>query len=127
MSNVQRVAGSLFTKMRDVRTGLLLVDRDVNLMTNRLDQVTVQLELLTLQLDVHRKRNQMWFILIVGINIGIYLSVVFMLGMLGYYSTWVLKYCNVTDDHHHETVMDRSDVRIIAEWFAWLFVRPWLN
>jgi hypothetical protein len=30
-------------------------------------------------------------------------------------------------DHHHETVMDRSDVRIIAEWFAWLFVRPWLN
>jgi hypothetical protein len=58
MSNVQRVAGSFFTKMRDVRTGLLLVDRDVNLMTNRLDQVTVQLELLTLQLDVHRKRNQ---------------------------------------------------------------------
>jgi hypothetical protein len=167
---MQRVAGALFAKIREVDQVLYWIHLDViiiqNLveqltvqldnsflhmtsqldtsfvhmtnrldinsldMTNRFDQVALQLERLTWQLDEQRRCNRMWFILIVGINIGTYLCVMYMNDMLGYHSTYVLKICNatnVTDGHHHETVMDRSDVRIIGEWFAWLFVRPWLN
>jgi hypothetical protein len=97
-------------------------------MTNRFDQVALQLERLTWQLDEQRRCNRMWFILIVGINIGTYLCVMYMNDMLGYHSTYVLKMCNATnatnatDGHYPETVMDRSDLRIIADWFAWLFV-----
>ncbi len=99
-------------------------------MTNRFDQVALQLEMLTQQLDEQRRCNRMWFILIVGINLGMYLCMVYTTGAFGYLSLRVPKHCNatnVTDGHYHETVMDRSDIRIIGEWFEWLFVRPWLN
>jgi hypothetical protein len=99
-------------------------------MTNRFDQVALQLERLTRQLDQQSVSNQRWFTLIVGINLGIYLCTVYMAGALGYLSLRVPKHCNatnVTDGHYHETVMDRSDIRIIGEWFEWLIVRPWMN
>ncbi len=84
----------------------------------------------------------MWFILIVGINLGMSLCMVFTVGAFGYLSLRVPKHCNATnatdghyhgnatnatDGHYPETVMDRSDMRIIGEWFEWLVVRPWMN
>ena len=156
MTDVHRVAGALFAKIREVdqvlywihldviiiqnslqqltdqfNTGLRSVDGNVNLMTTRLDtnfdRLTIQLDLLKERLDNQSKRNWMWFLLIVGINIGMYWSVLYMLGMLSYQSMHVPTHCNatnVTDGHYSETVMRRSDLRIIAEWFAWPFVRP---
>jgi hypothetical protein len=100
-------------------------------MTNRFDQVALQLEMLTQQLVEQRRCNRMWFILIVGINIGTLLCVMCM--KVSHHSTYVLKMCNATnatnatDGHYPETVMDRSDMRIIGEWFEWLVVRPWMN
>jgi hypothetical protein len=169
MANMQRVAGSLFAKMREFEQGLVsmqldvviirnLVDQltvqldnsfrhmtsqldtsfvhmtnqlDVNSldMTNRFDQVALQLEMLTQQLDEQRWCNRMWFILIVCINAGIFFCVMCMNEMFGD-MIFVMKMCNatnVTDGHYHETVMDRSDIRIIGEWFEWLVVRPWMN
>jgi uncharacterized membrane protein YbjE (DUF340 family) len=165
---MQRVAGSLFAKMREVDQVLYWIHLDVliiqNLvgqltvqldnsfrhvtdqldtifvhmtnrldvnsldMTNRFDQVALQLERLTWQLDEQRRCNRMWFILIVGINIGTFLCVMCM--KVSHHSTYVLKMCNATnatDGHYPETVMDRSDIRIIGEWFEWLVVRPWMN
>jgi hypothetical protein len=138
-----------------VDTGLRLVDNDVNsmtsrlhlmtlqldnnnnLMTNRFDlmtnafhQVTLHLESMTRQLDQQSVSNQRWFTLIVGINLGMYLCMVYTAGALGYLSLRIPKHCNatnVTDGHYPETVMDRSDMRIIGEWFEWLVVRPWMN
>ena len=92
--------------------------------------VTLQWEGLTWQLQEQQRCNRVWFSLIVGINVGIYLCLTHMVGMLSYQQTYVPKHwnvTNVTDAHRHETVMDRSDLRIIADWFAWLYVRPWMN
>ena len=148
MSNMQRVAGSLFAKIREVDQVLYWIHLDViiiqnlvdqltvqlddnsNLMTNRFDQVALQLEMLTQQLDEQSVSNQRWFIVTVGLNIVIYLCMVYTSGALGYLSLRISKHCNATnasDGHYPETVIDRSDMRIIGEWFEWLVVRPWLN
>jgi hypothetical protein len=131
MSNMQRVAGSLFAKMRDVHNGLYsaqldvnhmsnrvahalrLVDGDVNLMTNRLDQVTLQLERLTRQLDEQRRCNRTWFALVVGINVGIYLML------------WYMRIYGLYVAYKHEKRPIFGNYT--EEVFMWLFVRPWLN
>ncbi len=192
MSNMQRVADSLLTKMRDMHEGLTSMQLDVIIirnvvdqmtvqldncvrlfdvrfaqmsvqldnsfrqvtnhvtnqfdtifvqmtnrldvnsidMTNRFDQVALQLERLTQQLDEQSVSNERWFIVTVGLNIVIYLCMVYTSGALGYLSLRISKHCNATnasDGHYPETVIDRSDMRIIGEWFEWLVVRPWLN
>jgi hypothetical protein len=115
MSNVQRVAGSLFARMRDMHARLDAVNRDVTHVIWLVDRVSAELESVTRKLDEQRKRNQMLFILIVGINVGIYLTLLYM-RMHGLYVAYM----------HEKSVRERSFVRVMVdEWLAWLFLRPW--
>jgi hypothetical protein len=118
MSNVQRVTGPLFAKMRDVHIRLDLV-------TNQLDLVTTELESLTRKLDQQRRLIRMSFAL-VGFLADMQYCIQWMIWTGHYSACFVPQDRNVTDDIHHETEMAGSLVRIIAdEWFAWLFLRPW--
>jgi hypothetical protein len=163
--DMQRAAGPLFAKMRVIEQKLVSMQLDVTIIENRLKQmvdkdffdnhfyfmtgrmnncfavvdnrfdgVALQVERLSLQLvsqlEEQQRCNRMWFLVIVGINVGTYLCAEYILGTLSYHSIYVPQHCNatnVTGGHRHETVMDRTDLRIIADWFAWLFVRPWMN
>ena len=129
MSNVQRVAGALFKKMRAVDGRLDAVTLYMSAVDARLDAVTLYMSALDDRLDAvtrdvstvirlldeQKKRNQMWFALVLGMNVGIFWCLLYM-RMYGLYVAYV----------YRETVDDRSTVRIIAdELFAWLFIRPW--
>ena len=129
MSNVQRVAGALFTKIRNVDGRLDAVTLYMGAVDARLDAVTLYMSALDDRLDAvtrdvstvirlldeQKKRNQMWFALVLGMNVGIFWCLLYM-RMYGLYVAYV----------YRETVDDRSTVRIIAdELFAWLFIRPW--
>ena len=129
MSNVQRVAGALFKKMRAVDGRLDAVTLYMSAVDARLDAVTLYMSALDARLDAvtrdvttvirlldeQKKRNQMWFALVLGMNVGIFWCLLYM-RMYGLYVSYV----------YRETVDDRSTVRIIAdELFAWLFIRPW--
>ena len=133
MSNVQRVAGSLFAKLRDVRTGLHVAQRDVTHVIWLMDRMTRELESVTRKLDDDRQCYKMCLVLLVCMNIGLYSFAVYMLGQqLGCRSTrYILingNTTNVTKDHHFDVVMDRTGLRMYAEeLFAWLLLRPWVN
>ena len=115
MSNVQRVAGALFIKMRAVDGRLDAVTLYMSALDARLDAVTRDVTTVIRLLDEQKKRNQMWFALVLGMNVGIFWCLLYM-RMYGLYVSYV----------YRETVDDRSTVRIIAdELFAWLFIRPW--
>ena len=129
MSNVQRVAGALFTKIRNVDgrldavtlymgavdARLDAVTQYMSALDDRLDAVTRDVSTVIRLLDEQKKRNQMWFALVLGMNVGIFWCLLYM-RMYGLYVAYV----------YRETVDDRSTVRIIAdELFAWLFIRPW--
>lgn len=115
MSNVQRVAGALFKKMRAVDGRLDAVTLYMSALDARLDAVTRDVTTVIRLLDEQKKRNQMWFALVLGMNVGIFWCLLYM-RMYGLYVSYV----------YRETVDDRSTVRIIAdELFAWLFIRPW--
>ena len=129
MSNVQRVTGALFKKMRAVDGRLDAVTLYMSAVDARLDAVTLYMSALDARLDAvtrdvttvirlldeQKKRNQMWFALVLGMNVGIFWCLLYM-RMYGLYVSYV----------YRETVDDRSTVRIIAdELFAWLFIRPW--
>ena len=129
MSNVQRVAGALFAKIRNIDGRLDAVTLYMGAVDARLDAVTLYMSALDDRLDAvtrdvstvirlldeQKKRNQMWFALVLGMNVGIFWCLLYM-RMYGLYVAYV----------YRETVDDRSTVRIIAdELFAWLFIRPW--
>ena len=115
MSNVQRVAGALFKKMRAVDGRLDAVTLYMSAVDARLDAVTRDVTTVIRLLDEQKKRNQMWFALVLGMNVGIFWCLLYM-RMYGLYVSYV----------YRETVDDRSTVRIVAdELFAWLFIRPW--
>jgi hypothetical protein len=126
MSNVQRVAGPLFAKVRDVQTKLDSVGFEVDHVTWQLTRVKVELEYVTRKLDEERRLIRMSFALVVAILAGIQYSIQWMIWTGHHSACFVPQDRNATDDVHHETDMARSLVRIIAdEWFAWLFLRPW--
>jgi hypothetical protein len=133
MSNVQRVAGSLFAKLRDVRTGLRVAQRDVTHVIWFMDNMTRELESVTRALDNERQCYKMCLVLSVCMNIALYSFAVYMLGhQLGCRSTrYILingNMTNMTKDHHFDVVMDRTGLRMYAEeLFAWLLVHPWVN
>jgi hypothetical protein len=127
-------------------SGIRLVDNDLNdltkrmdhmmlklndestKMTNRFDQVVLQLDTMTSLLMQERERNDTAFsvvVIMIAVMLGYIISMSNHMTSKG--QTCHILLHNVTDGHRHETVMDRSDVRIIADWFAWLFVRPWMN
>ena len=79
-------------------------------MTNRFNQVALQLERLTQQLDEQSVSNQRWFIVTVGLNIVIYLCMVFTAGALGYLSLRIPKHCNATNatvDELNDEIVNR--------------------
>jgi hypothetical protein len=117
MSNVQRGAGSLFARMRDMQARLDAGNRDVMHVIALVDRVAADLESVTRKLDEQRRRTRMWFALVVGINGGIYLTLLHM-RMYGLYVAY----------KHEKTVRERSIVgEFVDEWLMWLFVRPWFE
>ena len=107
---------------------MLKLNNESTNMTNRFDQVVLQLESMTSLLKQERERNDTAFSVVV-IMIAVMLGYIISMSnhMTSKDQTCHILLHNVTDGHRHETVMDRSDLRIIADWFAWVFVRPWLN
>jgi hypothetical protein len=109
---------------------MLKLNNESTNMTNRFDQVVLQLESMTSLLKQERERNDTAFtvvVILIAVMLGYIISMSNHMTSNGQYSACYIPKHNVTDGHRHETVMDRSDLRIIADCFAWLFVRPWMN
>jgi hypothetical protein len=124
MSSVERVAGPLFAKVRDVQTTLVMLEVRGTTVSRQLCRVQVELEYVNHKLDEERRLIRMSFALVVGLLVGIQFSILWMTcTWTGHYSAcFVPPDRNATDDVHHETDMVRSLARFIAdEWFAWFF------
>ena len=147
MSNVQRVAGALFAKVRHVDDRLAAVDIGLQTVDFRLAAidsglVTVDFRLAALDgivysvlclldeqkkcIDEQKKRNDRWFAVVLGMNVCIFFCLMHLTTM--YTKVYGLMSICVAHVHHEHVVPveDRSTVSIMAdELFAWLFLRPW--
>jgi hypothetical protein len=121
MPNVQRVAGPLFAKVRDVQNKFVALEERWKITTKQLAHVQVELEYANRKLYEERKLTRMSFALIVGLLGGIQFSILYMAWNGHYSACFVPPDRNVTDDVDRGD-MARSLARIIAdECFAWLF------
>ena len=126
MSNVQRVAGALFAKVRHVDDRLAAVDTRLLTVDVRLAALDANVYSVLWLLDEQKKRNDRWFAVVLGINVGMFFCLMHLTTM--YMKVHGLMSICVAHVHHEHVVPveDRSTVSIIAdELFAWLFLRPW--
>ncbi len=93
-----------------------------NTMSWQLGRMQVELEYVNRKLEHQRQLLRMSFALVVGLLAGIQLSILHITWTGHYSACFVPPDRNATDDGHHETDVDRSLARIIAdECFVWLF------
>lgn len=127
ISKMQRVAGAMFAKLRNVKTtqnnltNQLMIDHVK--VTQQLDTVTWQLGRVTEKLDKQMLYMHLWFTVLLGINFRMYLCMMFMVKH-GHYSACYVPKQNVTDDVHRETVQGyhvTNDVQVLVDGLQYLF------
>ena len=121
MPNVQRVAGPLFAKVRDVQNKLVALEERWKITTAQLARVQIDLDYANRKLYEERRLIRMSFALVVGLLAGIQFSILWMTWTGHYSACFVPPDRNVTDDVDHVD-MAPSLARFIAdECFVWLF------
>ena len=122
MSNMQRVAGPLFAKVRNVQNKFVALEERWQITTAQLARVQIDLDYANRKLDEERKLTRMSFALVVGLLGGIQFSILYMAWNGQYSACFVPPDRNATDDGHHETDVAHFLARIIAdECFVWFF------